>query len=256
LLIVSIIGIIGPISYVGVSSYFTQARDYHRKKDLKDLEVVMEYYYDAASAYPPSIPDCGEPLMYNNKVILDSFPCDQKTNEPYMYITDELTQYQWYKIYTHLERDADQSIPIIGCTEGCGPDCAYNFGVASSNISVTACILPEGYVTPIPTQEPTAPSTPTQEPTQGLLPEPTSEPTMQYGPTSTPTESIPLPTPSLGNLKYVCAPGGGQPGSCEPFDDPDRSLCPFVYLDDPTCQYQCGIKDNKCKNSSGKHKPY
>lgn len=213
---------------MGVSSYFAQARDYHRKKDLKDLEVVMEYYYDAASAYPSSVPPCGKPLMYNDKVILDSFPCDP-TDTPYLYLTDELTNHQWYKMYTHLERDSDLSIALIGCSSGCGPECAYNFGVASSNISVTACVWPPGHGTPT------------------MAVTPTPQPTIELAPTTTPMPAF---------ARYVCAPGGGQPGVCEIFDDPDRSLCPFVYPNDPTCQYQCDDKDNRCKNSSGKYKPY
>lgn len=225
---------------MGVSSYFAQARDYHRKKDLKDLEVVMEYYYDAASAYPASIPSCGKPLLYNDRVILDSFPCDPETNQPYMYLTDSLTNYQWYKIYTNLERKADLSIGLIGCSTGCGPECSYNFGVASSNISVTACLWSGPYNTPIPTSEPTntPPSTP--------------QPTVQI--TLEPTPTIPEPTPAY--LRYVCAPGGGDLGFCEVFDDPDRSLCPFVFPNDETCQNKCDSKDNRCKNSSGKYKPY
>lgn len=237
----SIIGIIAPTIYIGGTSYFAQAYDYHRKKDLKDLEVVMEYYYDVASAYPSSIPPCGEPLMYNNRAILDSFPCDPTTDEPYAYLTDELTQYQWYKIYTHLERNEDQSIPLISCADGCGPGCAYNFGLASSNISVTTCIWPDQNNSPTATNEPTD------------TPQPTPEPNTQTNPTNSPTEPVisPIPPPFAN---YVCAPGGGQPGICEVFDNPDRSLCPFVYPNDPTCQNQCDSKENRCVNASGKYK--
>lgn len=240
LLVVSIIGILAPGAYVATASYFSQAHDLQRKKDLKNLEIVMEYYYDAASAYPAAIPDCGEPLQYNDRVILDEFPCDPTTNQPYTYLTDSLTGYSWYKIYTHLERNEDLSIPIIGCTQGCGPDCAYNFGVASSNISVTACVW-------------LGSSIPTPQDTPSITPSPTvivSTPEV----TPEPVTITPEPTPLWG--KYVCAPGGGQPGVCEVFDDPDRSLCPFIYPNDPTCQGACDITDNRCKNSSGKYKPY
>ncbi len=239
LLVVAIIGVIAPTTYVGVSSYFSQARDYHRKKDLKDLEVVMEYYYDAASAYPATIPDCGKPLKYQERVILDSFPCDPTTNQPYTYLTDSLTNYQWYKIYTHLEKTSDLSIPLIGCSGGCGPECAYNFGVASSNISVTACVWSAPYSTPIPTIEPT------------MTPYITLAPTIQTS--AAPTPTVVVPTPAY--FRYVCAPGGGQIGSCEIFDDPDRSLCPFVFPNDETCQNTCEDKNNRCKNASGKYKP-
>lgn len=63
--------------------------------------------------------------------------------------------------------------------------------------------------------------------------------------TSTP---IPTPTPAL----YVCAPGGGQSGSCEVYADPERSECPKVYTNNPTCNNECSDPHNRCKNSSGK----
>lgn len=60
-----------------------------------------------------------------------------------------------------------------------------------------------------------------------------------------------LPQPLL----YVCAPGGSRDGSCEAFDDPQRSQCPIIFPDDPTCRHLCGDSHNRCQNSSGKHIP-
>lgn len=198
----------------------------------------MEHYYAAANAYPLSLPPCGQPLKYNNKVIMDAIPCDPTAHAPYVYLTDSLTQYQWYKIYTNLERDIDKSIALIGCSDGCGPECAYNYGVASPNISITTCVLSGPGISPIPTVTAEA-----------------SSPTPGASPTIAPVKPTlsPLPSPATATANYVCAPGGGQNGSCEEFDDPDRSLCPVVYIDDPTCQNKCGSKDNRCKNASGKY---
>lgn len=56
--------------------------------------------------------------------------------------------------------------------------------------------------------------------------------------------------------QYVCAPGGGSLGSCEVYADPAMSLCPKVYLNDPTCQGECSNPSNRCKNASGKLIPH
>lgn len=54
---------------------------------------------------------------------------------------------------------------------------------------------------------------------------------------------------------YVCSPGGGQEGACEAYDDPTISQCPVVFPNDPTCKTSCADRNNRCKNSSGKHVP-
>lgn len=56
-------------------------------------------------------------------------------------------------------------------------------------------------------------------------------------------------------ILYACSPGGGELGHCERYDDPELSLCPKVYSNDPTCNSECSIRDNRCKNSAGKHRP-
>lgn len=79
-----------------------------------------------------------------------------------------------------------------------------------------------------------------------------------YGVSSTnkPLEyCIPTATPTPTPIQYVCAPGGGQTGSCEAFEVPSLSECPEVYPDDPTCQNECRTPANRCKNSKGKYKP-
>lgn len=237
LVVMGIIGLLVPFGFGSIKVQTERARDFRRKSDLQDIKIAMEQYYSAANAFPATIPFCGESFQYKSDLLLREFPCDPLTRAPYTYLTDSLIEYQWYKVYTHLERHDDTIIEQIGCQDGCGPECAYNYGVASTNISITACI----WATPLPTS----------------TPEPTAIPTISTLPTdvTTPTSMIPTSTPQPTQLNYVCAPGGGDEGSCEVFDDPDRSLCPFVYLNDPTCQNQCYDKENKCKNSSGKYKP-
>jgi len=51
---------------------------------------------------------------------------------------------------------------------------------------------------------------------------------------------------------YACSPGLNHR---DRYNDPAISLCPKIFLNDPTCQNQCGQPQNRCKNSSGKHVP-
>jgi len=61
---------------------------------------------------------------------------------------------------------------------------------------------------------------------------------------------------NLIRCSYVCAPGGGKPGSCEIFQDTELSICPKVYYQDSTCKNECNNPKNRCQNASGKNKPY
>lgn len=64
------------------------------------------------------------------------------------------------------------------------------------------------------------------------------------------------PTTTLNPLIYACSPGGGSSnGRCDQFDNPEISLCPKVYNNDPTCNNECSDPKNRCKNAAGKHIP-
>lgn len=54
---------------------------------------------------------------------------------------------------------------------------------------------------------------------------------------------------------YACSPGGGAEGHCDQYDDPEKSECPLIFINDPTCEDQCSDPANRCKNASGKHIP-
>lgn len=61
---------------------------------------------------------------------------------------------------------------------------------------------------------------------------------------------------SLIKCSYICAPGGGKLGSCELYQDPELSQCPKLYYKDMVCNNECNVPKNRCKNASGKQKPY
>lgn len=196
LIVVGIIGILSVSSYLGIVIQFQKARDAMRKADLSGFNNNLAHYYEAYGYYPESLPPCDQEFTIDKHILSYETPCDPKSKQPYVYVPDKNPNSQTYKIYTNLEYKNDRVIEKIGCSNGCGPDCKYNYGVTSSNTTLDICAI-----------------------------------------------------------KYVCAPGGGNTGSCVAFDDPEKSLCPKVYLNDPTCQNACDTPANRCKNASGKNKP-
>lgn len=107
-------------------------------------------------------------------------------------------------------------------------------------------------ITKFPTMVPSATPTNSLSPTSTQYPTNTPMPTITLKPTSTPR---PTKTPTPIVLKYVCAPGGGQEGSCEVYFNPIRSGCPITFRNDPTCGNLCFDEQYRCKNASGKNFP-
>ncbi|MBI4973105.1 type II secretion system protein [Candidatus Roizmanbacteria bacterium] len=234
LVIISILGAVAMGSSIGLAKQLSKARDAERKLLLKPLYNALENYYDSTLCYPAFLPSCGQKLLLRNITLLDSVPCDPLTHLPYTYITDNVVCNTQFKLYAKLENKEDRDIAYLGCTYGCGPDCLYNYGFASSNTWLETC---PGPITPTKVPTPT-PSSPT--------------PTVTLPITST-TPTITLtPTPSLQPAQYVCAPGLGNDGHCTLFVYPELSECPIIWLDDPTCDNSCNIKANHCKTSKGK----
>jgi prepilin-type N-terminal cleavage/methylation domain-containing protein len=210
LIVVSILGILALLSTNIGRVYVLRARDVLRKDDLDRSKIAIEDYYDSFGYFPAELPQCPLPFIVGTMMLLNRMPCDPKTGDSYRYVTDGTAKSKWFKFYTNLEYTDDRNIDDVGCRTGCGPDCKYNYGIASTNVELSGC-----------------------------------------------TKLMPtlIPTPSPRPVFYVCAPGGGTEGVCEAYDDPDRSECPKVFPDDPTCQHDCKAKDHKCKNASGKYVP-
>lgn len=190
---IAILAIVSSASYIVMQTQRTRAYDGVRKSDLHSIKTSVESYYDKAGEYPGELPNCGEPLMLGNQVVIASTSCDPTTKEKYFYQTDHENR-QWFRLYTSLGNKQDQSISYVSCQGGCGPECVYNYGVSSPNVGLERC-------------------------------------------------------------SYVCAPGGGQTGSCERYEDPELSECPVLYEGDPTCDGGCSVPKNRCKNASGKNTP-
>ncbi len=220
LVVISIVGLLLLFIAPPIVAQLQKARDGKRKLDVNLIQKGLEEYYDSTNCYPERLPECGKVLVLGDTNILPGIPCDPKNNSFYPYITTGENCSPYFKLYAKLERIDDPNIKMTGCEYGCGPNCAYNFGVSSSNVSLDYCEPP---ITPSPSEPPPLP-----------------------------TSLTPSPTP----IQYVCGQAAGpQPeGQCEPYAVPTLSECPKIYPNDPTCQYECYLKANRCKNAKGKFK--
>ena len=232
LIVMSLMGAVTFGSVLGIGKQLSKARDAKRKLQLKTVYRALEEYNDSTTCYPQYLPACGQKFQLGNAMLLDTMPCDPLTNLPYVYVTNNEICNVSFKLYANLENKEDADIHYLGCTYGCGPNCAYNYGHSSTNTSLEACPAP---VIPTTTPNPTTILTITQTPS------------ITTTPTITPT---PTPTPHIG--QFVCAPGIGNNGHCTLFLYPELSDCPKMWLNDPLCNYECNIKANHCKNSKGK----
>jgi hypothetical protein len=75
---------------------------------------------------------------------LSDIPCDPKDDFiSYIYVTENAECPSWFQLYTNLEDEDDVIIEKVGCTYGCGPDCQFNYGVASPNQNLNPYCGPE-----------------------------------------------------------------------------------------------------------------
>ncbi len=121
---------------LGANNYLKGARDAKRKSDLNRIKIALYDYLFDNDCFPSAIPACQKNLAAGETVYLGNFPCDP-LGKVYVYQTDGNTCSQKFKILTNLENTKDKDIAGVGCQNGCGPECQYNYGLASSNIKVS-----------------------------------------------------------------------------------------------------------------------
>lgn len=144
LLVAFLLAVLALSIVILVPGILRKARDARRKSDLYKIGLAMEDYFDFSGRFPASLPDCGKPLTIAGSAVIPVVPCDPTTGIGYIYNTNQLGTF--YKIYTNLERLDDPVIGQIGCQNGCGPQCQYNYGVSSTNINIDRCL--QGPVAP------------------------------------------------------------------------------------------------------------
>ena len=132
LIVIVVLSILGMSSYFVVGSKIARGRDARRKSDLDRMKIAMYDYMFDNECFPEQLPDCGQPFEGGGNIYLPSMPCDMQGN-PYVYVRQNNDCPIWFRIFTRLEIEDDSSIETSGCNWGCGPECAYNYGVTSTN---------------------------------------------------------------------------------------------------------------------------
>ncbi len=126
------------VAVVVVPSQLEKARDARRKADFQKIKTALYDYFFDGNCFPQELPECGERLASNGMTYLNDFPCDPN-GEPYVYVITKKGAgkcSQWFRLFTNLEVESDPIIARIRCSQGCGPDCVYNYGIASTNTHV------------------------------------------------------------------------------------------------------------------------
>lgn len=140
LITIFLLGSITLTSFIVVPNQTKKARDAKRKSDLENIKVALYDYFFDADCFPENLPDCGQQFKLDGLAYIENFPCDPN-GDVYGYQVDDVDCSQWFKVLANLENEQDMGIEKVGCQYGCGPECEYNYGLASSNIKVNdGCI--------------------------------------------------------------------------------------------------------------------
>lgn len=134
------------LSYLSIPTIQARVRDARRKADLHKMAIAIADYEDVNNCYPVSLPVCKTEFKDDTTTIVSSIPCDPETNDSYVYVSENADCPSWFQLYTILEYEEDKLIDEVGCTYGCGPDCQFNYGVASPNQNLDPYCSPEGQI--------------------------------------------------------------------------------------------------------------
>jgi prepilin-type N-terminal cleavage/methylation domain-containing protein len=133
LVVIAILALLILLALFAMRGQIAKAQDARDKKNLTNLKVAFEDYYNDNSCYPPpewfdSSDDCDTNQL---APYLDKIPCNEVTGQPYTYEYDDPTCPTWHKLLTNLNYP-DESLFV---TDGSGRT-DYNYGVSSTNTSV------------------------------------------------------------------------------------------------------------------------
>lgn len=138
LIVIILLALLTIAAFITVPTQLKKSRDARRKADLDRIKIALYDYYFDYDCFPENLPNCQENFGQNGMVYLNNFPCDSK-GDPYRYVVTKKGGgkcSQWFRLFTNLEVTTDPIIAKIHCSQGCGPDCAYNYGVASTNTQI------------------------------------------------------------------------------------------------------------------------
>lgn len=151
LVIVGIAGMLisAVVIAINPASQLKRTRDVQRASDLKAVQVALEAYRVSNNIYPASSENfeiASTPWGSQWDTYL-RLPTDPLPQQSYAYVSESGSDYQLYAKF-------ESSIPSqFACNGNCGPQGAYNAGIASSNSSLTV-VMYAPTPTPIPAQPP------------------------------------------------------------------------------------------------------
>ena len=160
LIVLTITGIISVFSVTNAPTQIKKSRDAIRKVQIDRIKKAIEDYYQDSECYPQTIPACTNSIVLGETTYLDTIACDPKTKLSYTYVAEISDCPSWYQLYANLEYFQDKAVDEVGCRNGCGPDCQFNYGVSSPNQQldpyceiVTTSTSETGTTEPIPETE-------------------------------------------------------------------------------------------------------
>jgi len=220
LVVLAIIAVLILILLMTFGSPLSRAKDARTKKNIHQLKIAFEEYYNDNYCYPPAewfdaVDDCNSDQFspYINRI-----KCDPKTNLPYFIEYDD-TGCDWFKIYTNLYYAEEQL-----CTRYGGEIEGFNFGTSATNTEI-ALYCPS-FVSPQPS--PSSSPSPT--------PSPTPTPTPTPSPSPSPTPSQPLP----GEGDYYCQ----AIDNCTWYDNTTWTCTPNYTTSN--CDTECSWRTGAC----------
>lgn len=127
MVVVAVIGILAGIAVFNIPGIQKSARDSQRLSDLRQLQTILERVKVAEEAYPLSnesyeVKDRAWGSLWNEYSY--RVPKDPLPSQKYVYVSDGLS----YQLYAKFENPS--SAQAFACAAICGPDGAYNGGVA------------------------------------------------------------------------------------------------------------------------------
>ncbi|MFC1625469.1 type II secretion system protein [Patescibacteria group bacterium] len=127
MIVISILSFLVLVSVLASRTQIFKGYDARRKGDIHKIQVAVEEYEKDNNCYPlPQYVACNPGVNlkpYTNKV-----PCDPRTNASYFYDHQDSACPQWYRIYSKLENENDESI-----ISNIGPNGAFNYSASSPN---------------------------------------------------------------------------------------------------------------------------
>lgn len=158
IIVITLIALVasGTLALLNPWQQMNKGYDAQRKKNLDTLRKTLEDWYNDKNCYPKPSEICyNAQLQYapdeaitcnicgnhssspSSSPYLEKFPCDPESpKKNFLYQVDNITCPKWYRVYSKLSNENDQTINDLGCAkDACGlrPYYGYNYGVASPN---------------------------------------------------------------------------------------------------------------------------